>query len=228
MERIAEKLSLDYQKDGGARTGKVSKMGVSGAYAREGRRGHRRPQVPDARPRLDAPEGAGRHRAEAGRVSSRSGARRRQSSGTTIAPGALVEPLHRRVDRLQGRVAGRRSPDCAPARRRFAEGPATIRALGATAQRVGPQADLHAGAVEREQHAPHLCGDPFVGVGHFRFRARSLRPAPGHGRILLAHVNAAASYRGRPTAPLSGRTSLRGPGAAPGPHPGGGSTTGRP
>lgn len=33
MERIAEKLSLDYQKDGGARTGKVSKMGVSGAYS---------------------------------------------------------------------------------------------------------------------------------------------------------------------------------------------------
>ena len=32
MERIAEKLSLDYVKDGGARTGKVSKMGISGAY----------------------------------------------------------------------------------------------------------------------------------------------------------------------------------------------------
>ncbi len=33
MERIAEKLSLDYRKDGSARTGKVSKMGVSGAYS---------------------------------------------------------------------------------------------------------------------------------------------------------------------------------------------------
>ncbi len=33
MERIAEKLSLDYQKDGASRTGKVSKMGVSGVYA---------------------------------------------------------------------------------------------------------------------------------------------------------------------------------------------------
>ncbi len=32
MERIARKLSLDYQKDGAARTGKVSKMGISGAY----------------------------------------------------------------------------------------------------------------------------------------------------------------------------------------------------
>lgn len=32
MERIAQKLSLDYQKDGRARTGKVSKMGISGAY----------------------------------------------------------------------------------------------------------------------------------------------------------------------------------------------------
>lgn len=32
MERIAEKLSLHYQKDGSSRTGKVSKMGVSGAY----------------------------------------------------------------------------------------------------------------------------------------------------------------------------------------------------
>jgi hypothetical protein len=32
MERIAEKLSLDYKKDGESRTGKVSKMGVSGAY----------------------------------------------------------------------------------------------------------------------------------------------------------------------------------------------------
>jgi Putative polyhydroxyalkanoic acid system protein (PHA_gran_rgn) len=33
MERIAQKLSLDYTKDLGARTGKVSKLGVSGAYA---------------------------------------------------------------------------------------------------------------------------------------------------------------------------------------------------
>ena len=33
MERIAEKLSLDYEKDDGARSGKVSKMGISGAYA---------------------------------------------------------------------------------------------------------------------------------------------------------------------------------------------------
>jgi hypothetical protein len=32
MEHIASKLSLDYQRDGTARTGKVSKMGVSGAY----------------------------------------------------------------------------------------------------------------------------------------------------------------------------------------------------
>ena len=32
MQRIAEKLSLDYQKDGKARTGKVSKLGISGAY----------------------------------------------------------------------------------------------------------------------------------------------------------------------------------------------------
>jgi len=33
MERIAGKLSLDYQTDEGARTGKVSKLGVSGAYS---------------------------------------------------------------------------------------------------------------------------------------------------------------------------------------------------
>ena len=33
MERIAEKLSLDYQKDHGQKTGKVSKMGVSGSYS---------------------------------------------------------------------------------------------------------------------------------------------------------------------------------------------------
>ena len=33
MERIAQKLSLHYQRDHATRTGKVSKMGVSGAYA---------------------------------------------------------------------------------------------------------------------------------------------------------------------------------------------------
>ena len=32
MERIAQKLSLDYQRDGAARTGKVSKLGISGSY----------------------------------------------------------------------------------------------------------------------------------------------------------------------------------------------------
>jgi hypothetical protein len=32
MQRIAQKLSLDYKKDGKARTGKVSKLGISGAY----------------------------------------------------------------------------------------------------------------------------------------------------------------------------------------------------
>ena len=32
MGRIAEKLSLDYEKDHRTRTGKVSKMGISGAY----------------------------------------------------------------------------------------------------------------------------------------------------------------------------------------------------
>ncbi len=32
MERIAEKLSLEYQKDHRAKTGKVSKLGISGAY----------------------------------------------------------------------------------------------------------------------------------------------------------------------------------------------------
>ena len=32
MERLAQKLSLDYQKDGKARSGKVSKLGISGAY----------------------------------------------------------------------------------------------------------------------------------------------------------------------------------------------------
>lgn len=33
MERIAQKLSLDYQTDEGARQGKVSKLGISGSYA---------------------------------------------------------------------------------------------------------------------------------------------------------------------------------------------------
>jgi hypothetical protein len=33
MQRIAQKLSLDYHHDGKTRTGKVSKMGISGAYA---------------------------------------------------------------------------------------------------------------------------------------------------------------------------------------------------
>lgn len=32
MQRIAEKLSLDYHRDGNAKAGKVSKMGVTGAY----------------------------------------------------------------------------------------------------------------------------------------------------------------------------------------------------
>jgi hypothetical protein len=32
MERLAQKLSLDYKTDESARTGKVSKMGISGAY----------------------------------------------------------------------------------------------------------------------------------------------------------------------------------------------------
>jgi hypothetical protein len=32
MERIAQKLSLDYQRDGATRSGKVSKMGISGTY----------------------------------------------------------------------------------------------------------------------------------------------------------------------------------------------------
>jgi hypothetical protein len=32
MERIAEKLSLHYQTDGAAMTGKVSKLGISGSY----------------------------------------------------------------------------------------------------------------------------------------------------------------------------------------------------
>ncbi len=36
MERIAEKLSLDYRRDQGAKSGKVSKMGVTGSYAVRG------------------------------------------------------------------------------------------------------------------------------------------------------------------------------------------------
>jgi hypothetical protein len=32
MERIAQKLSLDYHRDGQTRTGRVSKMGISGSY----------------------------------------------------------------------------------------------------------------------------------------------------------------------------------------------------
>jgi hypothetical protein len=32
MGRIAEKMSLDYHKDGESKTGKVSKMGISGSY----------------------------------------------------------------------------------------------------------------------------------------------------------------------------------------------------
>ncbi len=32
MERLADKLSLAYKKDGKSYTGKVSKMGISGAY----------------------------------------------------------------------------------------------------------------------------------------------------------------------------------------------------
>ncbi len=33
MSRIAEKMSLDYRKDDALRSGKVSKMGVTGTYA---------------------------------------------------------------------------------------------------------------------------------------------------------------------------------------------------
>lgn len=37
MERIAQKLSLDYKRDGAAKSGRVSKMGISGSYlVREG------------------------------------------------------------------------------------------------------------------------------------------------------------------------------------------------
>jgi hypothetical protein len=37
MERIAQKLSLDYKRDGATKTGRVSKMGISGSYlVREG------------------------------------------------------------------------------------------------------------------------------------------------------------------------------------------------
>ena len=32
MAHIADKLSLDYRKDGNARSGKVSRMGISGTY----------------------------------------------------------------------------------------------------------------------------------------------------------------------------------------------------
>jgi hypothetical protein len=32
MERLATKMSLDYQRDEGSRTGKVSKMGIHGSY----------------------------------------------------------------------------------------------------------------------------------------------------------------------------------------------------
>jgi hypothetical protein len=32
MQRIAQKLSLDYHKDGPGKSGKVSKMGVTGSY----------------------------------------------------------------------------------------------------------------------------------------------------------------------------------------------------
>ena len=32
MERIAQKLSLHYERDGASKTGKVSKMGITGAY----------------------------------------------------------------------------------------------------------------------------------------------------------------------------------------------------
>jgi hypothetical protein len=36
MDRIAQKLSLDYDTNAGAKTGKVSKMGVSGSYEVKG------------------------------------------------------------------------------------------------------------------------------------------------------------------------------------------------
>ena len=32
MAQVAERLSLEYRKDGAARSGKVSKMGISGSY----------------------------------------------------------------------------------------------------------------------------------------------------------------------------------------------------
>jgi len=32
MERIAQKLSLDYKRDDAAKAGKVSKLGISGSY----------------------------------------------------------------------------------------------------------------------------------------------------------------------------------------------------
>ncbi len=37
MQRIAQKLSLDYHRDGETKSGKVSKMGVTGSYAVRGR-----------------------------------------------------------------------------------------------------------------------------------------------------------------------------------------------
>ncbi len=36
MERLAQKLSLAYQKDGKSYTGKVSKMGITGTYQVKG------------------------------------------------------------------------------------------------------------------------------------------------------------------------------------------------
>ncbi len=36
MQRIAQKLSLDYHRDGETKSGKVSKMGVTGSYAVRG------------------------------------------------------------------------------------------------------------------------------------------------------------------------------------------------
>ncbi len=32
MAQVSERLSLDYRKDGSARSGKVSKLGISGSY----------------------------------------------------------------------------------------------------------------------------------------------------------------------------------------------------
>ncbi len=36
MERLAQKLSLDYHRDRAAKSGKVSKMGVTGSYLVKG------------------------------------------------------------------------------------------------------------------------------------------------------------------------------------------------